>query len=69
MGILSGNHDWNGDGKIDWQDDALFHEEIYNDGNKGGSSGNSPGSCSGCLGSILAVAAGFALLALLFGHI
>lgn len=67
MSMLSGNHDWNMDGKIDWQDDALFHEEIYKGG--GGSyHGGSNGGCAGCLGSVIGVLICFGILALLFGH-
>jgi hypothetical protein len=71
MGIMSGNHDWNMDGKIDWLDDALFHEEIYNNGDSGGSSGGSGGDnggCAGCLSSIIAGILVFIVLAMLFGH-
>lgn len=41
--------DWNGDGKHDWKDDAIFHNVINSDSN----SSNSPsgGSSSGGSGS------------------
>ena len=68
MGIMSGNHDWNLDGKVDWQDDALFHEEIYKNGGSSGGSGGDNGGCAGCLSSIIAGILVFIVLAMLFGH-
>ena len=43
--------DWNNDGKVDFQDHALFHSQISN-GGCGGSSGGG-GSDMGCLSWVL----------------
>ena len=43
--------DWNNDGKVDFQDHALFHSQISNGGG-GGSSGGG-GSDTGCLSWVL----------------
>ena len=43
--------DWNNDGKVDFQDHALFHSQISNGGG-GGSSGGG-GSDMGCLSWVL----------------
>ena len=42
--------DWNNDGKVDFQDHALFHSQISNGGG-GGSSGG--GNDIGCLSWVL----------------
>lgn len=46
--------DWDGDGKHDWRDDALFHMVINDtDAEKNTHSSNSGGP--GCLGGIIGV--------------
>lgn len=38
--------DWNGDGKHDWKDDAIFHNVINNDSNDSNTSGGTNGGNS-----------------------
>lgn len=40
-------NDWNGDGREDWEDDALFHNVIEPQGG-GGGDGSPPSGNSGC---------------------
>ena len=44
--------DWNNDGKVDWQDHALFDSQISNGGG-GGSSGG--GSDMGCMSWVILI--------------